>query len=69
MGVGGTAKVGGLGDGLNGGGDRAVLTDWVQIGFLTEWQMYAQKLEGDEWRGEVLDKSKIDKMSGMSLSP
>lgn len=38
-----------------------------QIGFLTEWQMYAQKLEGDSWQGEVLDKAKIDKMSGMSL--
>ncbi len=36
-----------------------------QIGFLTEWQMYAQKIEGDSWRGEKLDKGKIDKMSGM----
>lgn len=27
--------------------------------------MYAQKLEGDEWLGETLDKAKIDKMSGM----
>ncbi|KAL5346932.1 hypothetical protein ACLOAV_008075 [Pseudogymnoascus australis] len=33
------------------------------IGFLTEWQLYAQKLEGSSWRGEVLDKAKIDKMS------
>ena len=37
----------------------------LQIGFLTEWQMYAQKIEGDSWRGEKLDKGKIDKMSGM----
>ena len=35
-----------------------------QIGFLTEWQMYAQKVEGDAWKGEKLDKGKIDKMSG-----
>lgn len=35
-----------------------------QIGFLTEWQMYAQKIEGDSWKGEKLDKGKIDKMSG-----
>ncbi|KAJ5832825.1 hypothetical protein N7474_001136 [Penicillium riverlandense] len=34
------------------------------IGFLTEWQLYAQKLEGDNWAGEKLDKSKLDKMSG-----
>lgn len=27
--------------------------------------MYAQKLEGDSWRGEKLDSGKIDKMSGM----
>lgn len=27
--------------------------------------MYAQKLEGDQWFGETLDKAKMDKMSGM----
>jgi hypothetical protein len=37
----------------------------LQIGFLTEWQLYAQKLEGDNWAGEKLDKSKLDKLSGM----
>lgn len=36
-----------------------------QIGFLTEWQLYAQKLEGDNWAGEKLDKAKLDKMNGM----
>jgi len=36
-----------------------------QIGFLTEWQMYAQSLEGDSWIGEQMDVGKIDKMSGM----
>jgi hypothetical protein len=38
----------------------------LQIGFLTEWQYYAQALEGDEWKGELFDRAKIDKMSGMS---
>lgn len=36
-----------------------------QIGFLTEWQLYAQKIEGDSWVGEKLDPGKIEKMSGM----
>ena len=35
-----------------------------QIGFLTEWQMYAQKIEGDQWLGERLDDGVIQKMSG-----
>lgn len=35
-----------------------------QIGFLTEWQLYAQKIEGDSWAGEKLDPGKIEKMSG-----
>ena len=35
-----------------------------QIGFLTEWQMYAQKIEGDRWLGERLDDGVIQKMSG-----
>ena len=30
--------------------------------------MYAQKVEGDAWAGEKLDKGKIDKMSGGVLS-
>ncbi|KAL2122846.1 hypothetical protein VTJ04DRAFT_3301 [Mycothermus thermophilus] len=33
------------------------------IGFLTEWQLYAQKIEGDSWRGEKLDPQKLEKMS------
>ncbi|KAL4957041.1 hypothetical protein BDW69DRAFT_157303 [Aspergillus filifer] len=37
------------------------------IGFLTEWQLYAQKLEGDTWKGEKLDKAKLDKMSDQQL--
>ncbi|KAM3518942.1 hypothetical protein MY4038_009938 [Beauveria bassiana] len=33
------------------------------IGFLTEWQMYAQKLEGDAWIGEKIDEGKLAKLS------
>jgi hypothetical protein len=36
------------------------------VGFLTEWQMYAQQIEGENWRGELMDRTKIDKMSGES---
>lgn len=35
------------------------------VGFLTEWQTYAQQVEGENWRGEKMDPGKIDKMSGM----
>ena len=49
------------------GNIRRVLLMVSQIGFLTEWQMYAQKIEGDSWRGEKIDKGKIDKMSGSLL--
>ncbi|EFQ99039.1 acetate non-utilizing protein 9 [Nannizzia gypsea CBS 118893] len=37
------------------------------IGFLTEWQLYAQQLEGDSWAGGKLDKAKIDKMSDQQI--
>ncbi|MDI1489721.1 MAG: hypothetical protein OHK93_000919 [Ramalina farinacea] len=37
------------------------------IGFLTEWQMYAQKIEGDSWKDEKIDGAKIDKMSDQQL--
>lgn len=30
--------------------------------------MYAQKLEGESWIGERMDKEKIDKMSGMHFA-
>ncbi|KAF9879822.1 acetate non-utilizing protein [Colletotrichum karsti] len=33
------------------------------IGFLTEWQLYAQKVEGDEWKGEKIDPVKVAKLS------
>ncbi|KAG5979262.1 hypothetical protein E4U55_005373 [Claviceps digitariae] len=33
------------------------------IGFLTEWQLYAQKIEGDAWIGEKVDQAKLQKMS------
>jgi hypothetical protein len=28
--------------------------------------MYAQTLQGDSWKGDKMDKGKIDKMSGKS---
>ncbi|KAF8856941.1 ACN9-domain-containing protein [Acephala macrosclerotiorum] len=37
------------------------------IGFLTEWQLYAQKLEGESWLGERMDPAKIEKMSDQQL--
>ncbi|PYI12763.1 ACN9-domain-containing protein, partial [Aspergillus sclerotiicarbonarius CBS 121057] len=37
------------------------------IGFLTEWQLYAQKLEGDMWEGEKLEKAKLDKLSDQQI--
>jgi hypothetical protein len=33
------------------------------VGFLTEWQSYTQMIEGDAWKGERMDKSKVEKMS------
>lgn len=39
-----------------------------KIGFLTEWQLYAQKIEGDSWVGEKLDPAKVEKMSGAYLA-
>lgn len=43
---------------------RAVENPLHIVGFLTEWQTYAQQIEGDNWRGAKMDKTKIDKMSG-----
>ncbi|OJJ48002.1 hypothetical protein ASPZODRAFT_64524 [Penicilliopsis zonata CBS 506.65] len=37
------------------------------IGFLTEWQLYAQQLEQESWVGEKLDRAKLDKMSDQQL--
>ncbi|EED23479.1 ACN9 family domain containing protein, putative [Talaromyces stipitatus ATCC 10500] len=37
------------------------------VGFLTEWQLYAQQLEGDSWQGGKLDKAKLDKMSDQQI--
>ncbi|KAK0858911.1 hypothetical protein LTS02_009614 [Friedmanniomyces endolithicus] len=38
------------------------------VGFLSEWQRYAQMIEGDSWRGEKMDKTKVDKMSGEQIA-
>ncbi|KAF1810636.1 ACN9-domain-containing protein [Eremomyces bilateralis CBS 781.70] len=37
------------------------------IGFLSEWQQYAQALEGESWREEKLDQGKMAKMSDEQL--
>ncbi|KAK7952395.1 ACN9-domain-containing protein [Apiospora aurea] len=37
------------------------------IGFLTEWQLYAQKVEGDAWKGEKIDPAKVEKMSDQQI--
>lgn len=33
------------------------------VGFLTEWQSYTQMIEGDNWKGDKMDKAKVEKMS------
>ena len=40
-----------------------------QITFLTEWQLYAQKVEGDAWKGQKLDPVVMEKMTGKSRAP
>ena len=40
-----------------------MLTICPKIGFLTEWQMYAQKIEGDAWVGDKIDEGKLAKLS------
>ncbi|KAK0746131.1 hypothetical protein B0T18DRAFT_429148 [Schizothecium vesticola] len=37
------------------------------VGFLTEWQLYAQNIEGEAWKGERLDEGKVAKMSDEQL--
>ncbi|KAF3921951.1 hypothetical protein ABW20_dc0102789 [Dactylellina cionopaga] len=54
-------------------GDHYIKDEWKRhkdvenpvhiIAFLTEWQLYAQHLEGDTWKDAKLDKSKLEKMS------
>ncbi|KAF2641466.1 ACN9-domain-containing protein [Massarina eburnea CBS 473.64] len=58
-------------------GDKYIKAEWRAhkdidnpvhiIGFLTEWQRYAQTIEGDTWKGEKMDKTKIDKMSDQQI--
>ncbi|KAI9899565.1 hypothetical protein N3K66_006026 [Trichothecium roseum] len=37
------------------------------IGFLTEWQLYAQQVEGDEWKDEKIDPGKLQKLNGKPI--
>ncbi|ATY62091.1 ACN9 family domain containing protein, putative [Cordyceps militaris CM01] len=43
--------------------EYCLLTSILKIGFLTEWQMYAQKIEGDAWIGDKIDEGKLAKLS------
>jgi hypothetical protein len=36
----------------------------VQVGFLSEWQVYAEKLEGGMWKGERMEGGKVERLSG-----
>ncbi|KAK5712144.1 hypothetical protein LTR17_018099 [Elasticomyces elasticus] len=38
------------------------------VGFLSEWQRYAQMVEGENWAGEKMDKTKVDKMSDEQIA-
>ena len=38
------------------------------VGFLTEWQSYTQMIEGDAWKGEKMDKAKVEKMSDEQIA-
>ncbi|KAF2433715.1 acetate non-utilizing protein 9, mitochondrial [Tothia fuscella] len=33
------------------------------IGFLTQWQLFAQKVEGNEWRGSSIEQHTFERMS------
>ncbi|CDO54088.1 similar to Saccharomyces cerevisiae YDR511W ACN9 Protein of the mitochondrial intermembrane space, required for acetate utilization and gluconeogenesis [Geotrichum candidum] len=33
------------------------------VGFLTQWQNYAEQIEGDTWKTQKLDMEKLSKMS------
>lgn len=37
------------------------------IGFITEWQLYAQRIEGDTWKGGKMEKDKVDKMTDQQI--
>lgn len=37
------------------------------VGFLTEWQQYGQLLEGDDWKGQKIEKTLLDKMSDQQV--
>ena len=37
------------------------------IGFLSQWQLYAQQLEGNDWQGKKLDQEVLDKLSDQQV--
>lgn len=38
------------------------------MGFLTEWQLYAQQVEGETWKDVRLEAERVNKMSGALVS-
>ncbi|KAI1482542.1 ACN9-domain-containing protein [Daldinia eschscholtzii] len=38
------------------------------IGFLSQWQLYAQNIEGKSWVGDKLDPVKVEKMSDQQIA-
>ncbi|PNS21286.1 hypothetical protein CAC42_1065 [Sphaceloma murrayae] len=38
------------------------------VGFLSEWQTYVQRIEGDAWLGEKMDQQKVEKMSDQQIA-
>lgn len=43
---------------------HAYLLTGIQVGFLTQWQLFAQKIEGANWNEDAIDQATFDKMSG-----
>ncbi|KAJ2900296.1 ACN9-domain-containing protein [Zalerion maritima] len=37
------------------------------IGFLSQWQLYAQQVEGDTWRDDKIDKMQLEKLSEQQI--
>ncbi|CAZ81039.1 unnamed protein product [Tuber melanosporum] len=38
------------------------------VGFLKEWQLYAQAVEGETWKDEKLEEGKLEKMSDQQIA-
>lgn len=38
------------------------------IGFLSQWQLYAQQIEGDNWRDGKLDTMQLERMNDQQVA-